>query len=47
MEGRLAPAVFTPRYVKSKLAVVVEFVVGVVRTDEDFDVAHLKKFSSF
>ena len=44
VEGGLAPSILAPRHVKSELAVVVELVVGVVRTDEDFDVAHLKVF---
>lgn len=40
VEDGLASSVFAPGNVESEFAVVVEFVVGVVGTDENFDVAH-------
>jgi len=40
VEGGLASAIFAPGHMKLELAIVVEFVVCVVRADKYFDVTH-------
>ena len=44
VEGGLASSILASGYVEGELAVVVKFVVGVVGTDEYFDVAHSTNF---
>ena len=44
MKGRLPSSVFASCDVEGELAVVVEFVVGVVGAYEDFNVAHCRVF---